>query len=114
MDMRNVPIVFFVGIVMLKGVHHEALELPSSEDTPALSNELRAAVRIVEADLHSHKEKPSELDQPMGQEADDAAISASTSVPLSGQEMALNRPVRRYEVRYEAGVQPTPFPLKFR
>ncbi len=113
MDMRNVPITFFVGIVMLQGLHHEALELPSSEDTPALSDELRAAARIVEADLHSHKEKPSGLDQPMGQEADDASISGGVSVPLFGQEMALNRPVRRYEVRYEAGVQPTPFPLRF-
>ncbi|HEV8328271.1 MAG TPA: hypothetical protein VGQ08_12380 [Nitrospiraceae bacterium] len=112
MDKWTVTAVLFVAIIVHEGLNHQGIELPSSQETPVLSPALREAIRIVDADLHTHKGPPSSLDQPMGHEADDAAISGDVSVPLIGQEIRSN-PVRRRDVRYEAGEQPTPFPMRF-
>jgi len=39
-------------------------------------------------------------------------LIANVSVRLTGQEIRSN-PARRYDVRYDAGEQPTPFPMRF-
>jgi len=103
MDQRTVLVMFVVAILAHQGMNHEGLELPSNQETPILRPTLLNAVRVVDAHLHSHKERSSSLDQAMGHEADESAISGGVSVLLTGQEMRMN-PVRRYDVRYGAGV----------
>jgi hypothetical protein len=110
MDKWTVTIVLFVAIIVHQGLTHQGIDLPTSQETPVLSPALREAIRIMEADEHTHKGPPRSPNPPTGHDAKDAAISGDISVPLIGQEIRSN-PVRHRDVRYEAGVQPPPFPL---
>jgi hypothetical protein len=103
MDKRTALIMFVVAILTHQGMNHEEFELPGDQETSILSRALVNAGKIIDADLHSHKERSSSLDQAMGHEADESAISGRVSVSLTGQEMRMN-PVRRNDVRYGAGV----------
>jgi hypothetical protein len=58
------------------GQHSSTDELPVNQETPFVSPELANAVRVVDADLHTHQEPPSSVDEPIGHDATDAVVSA--------------------------------------
>ncbi|MBI3807790.1 MAG: hypothetical protein HY281_09835 [Nitrospirae bacterium] len=54
MDKRTVLVMFVVAILAHQGMNHEALEVPSGQETQAMSPALLKAVRIVDTDLPTH------------------------------------------------------------
>ena len=95
MDKRTVLVMFVVAILAHQGMNHEALEVPSGQETQAMSLALLKAVRIVDADLHTHQEPPSSADQPIGQDATDKVQSDVQSVPFVPVLDNPRPPVRR-------------------
>lgn len=95
MDKRTVLVMFFVAILTHQGMNHEGLELPTGQDTPILSPTLLEAVRILDADLHTHQEPPSSVDQPIGQNATDKVQSDVQSAPFVPVLDSPRPPVRR-------------------
>ena len=68
---------FAAAILAHQGMNHEALEVPSDQETQAMNPALLQAVRIVDADAHTHRESPSSTDQRIGKLALEALTSGS-------------------------------------
>jgi hypothetical protein len=58
MNKWTVTVMLFVVIIV-----HQEMELPTNQDTPVIGQVLAQAVRARDADLHTHQETPSGLDQ---------------------------------------------------
>ena len=77
--MKKLPIIVAVAVTLAaQEVKHQRMELPTNQATPVLSPALLGAVRIVDADVHTHQE-PSSVDRPIGHEG--TIGSGSTSGP---------------------------------
>jgi hypothetical protein len=95
MDKWTVTVVVFVAIIVHQGLNHQAIEFPANQETPILSPALLEAVRILDADLHTHQEPPSSVDQPIGQDATDKVQSDVQSAPFIPVLDSPRPPVRR-------------------
>lgn len=80
MDQRTVLVMLVAAILTHQGLHHEPLEVPTSPATPSLSLALREAIRIVDADLHSHRESKSGPGEQIGRDATEGRTSTDVSV----------------------------------
>lgn len=80
--MNKWPIIVVVtGTLAAQEVKHQRMELPTNQATPVLSPVLLEAVRIVDADVHTHQE-PSSVDRPIGHEGTMGSGSTSGPPPI--------------------------------
>jgi hypothetical protein len=87
MDKRT-AVVLLVGAMGAQGLNRQGLEFPIGEDTPIMSPALGEAIRIVEADEHSHKERNNGPGSPIGRMA--TLVAATTSTGLSAASSVLS------------------------
>jgi hypothetical protein len=89
-------------------------EMPTSQETQGIGPELAKAVRVLDADLHTHRDRQSSVDQPIGQ---DAANKAQSDVSVPFVPTMDDNELRRYrqaaQYAYDQGEWQTPFPLRF-
>jgi len=88
-------IVVVVTILTHQEMNHQGLKLPTSQETLLLNPALLEAVRIVDADLHTHQEPPSSADQPIAQDTTEKAQSDMQSAPFVPVLDNPHPPVRR-------------------
>ena len=80
--MNKWPIIVVVtGTLAAQEVKHQRMELPTNQAPPVLSPALLEAVRIVDADVHTHQE-PSSVDLPIGHEGTMGSGSTSGPPPI--------------------------------
>jgi hypothetical protein len=115
MDKRTVLIMFVVAILAHQGATHQGLEVSTNKDTLVLSPALLETVRIVDADLHTHKDLPSSVDQSIGHEATDAVISGiSGALPFQNDGNDLRRYRKNASIYISSqGEAATPLPMRF-
>ena len=70
-------------------------------------------IKHQDADLHTHQETQNGPDQQIGRAAIERVQSDMYSTPFVVNFENIGAPVRRRDVRYDAGEQPIPFPLRF-